>query len=95
MSDSLLKSLSDDGVLTLTLNRPQARNAIDAELRAALQAAFAEAGGEARVRALVLTGAGGHFCAGGDIASMAGKTPASVWPGCATARSPSPPVPSR
>ena len=75
MSDSLLKSLSDDGVLTLTLNRPQARNAIDAELRAALQAAFAEAGGEARVRALVLTGAGGHFCAGGDIASMAGMTP--------------------
>jgi isohexenylglutaconyl-CoA hydratase len=58
-------------VLHLTLNRPEARNALSlamvAELRAAL--AEAEAGGE--VRAVVLRGAGGHFCAGGDLKDMA------------------------
>jgi 2-(1,2-epoxy-1,2-dihydrophenyl)acetyl-CoA isomerase len=59
------------GVLTLTLNRPEARNAIDAGLRAALRAAFVEASGDAEVRVIILTGAGGHFCAGGDLGSMA------------------------
>jgi isohexenylglutaconyl-CoA hydratase len=55
------------GVLHLTLNRPAARNAMSPrmvdELGEAL--AYAEAGGE--VRAVVLRGAGGHFCAGGDL----------------------------
>jgi enoyl-CoA hydratase/carnithine racemase len=71
----LLKELSGEGVLTLTLNRPKARNAIDAELRAALQEAFEEASEDAGVRALVLTGAEGHFCAGGDLSSMRELSP--------------------
>ncbi|HSG96170.1 MAG TPA: enoyl-CoA hydratase/isomerase family protein [Afifellaceae bacterium] len=71
MTGPLLSDLEAGGVLMLTLNRPTARNAIDAGLRAALRAAFLQASGDAAVRAVVLAGAGGHFCAGGDIASMA------------------------
>jgi isohexenylglutaconyl-CoA hydratase len=59
------------GVLHITLNRPDSRNAMSLamveELRAVLAAVRADAG----VRALVLRGAGGHFCAGGDIKDMA------------------------
>ncbi len=60
----------DDGVATLTLNRPQAKNALSPtmtdELTVALRALQADAG----VRAVVLTGAGGDFCAGGDVKGM-------------------------
>jgi enoyl-CoA hydratase/carnithine racemase len=55
------------GVRTLTLNRPQRKNAIDAALWDALRTALAAAGGDRAVRALVLTGAGGAFCSGADI----------------------------
>jgi len=65
----LLTSLRD-GVLTLTLNRPGRRNALDGELREALTGALDEAARSADVRALVLTGAGGAFCAGGDLGSF-------------------------
>ena len=56
----------------LTLNRPAARNALDLELRQALAAAIPELRDDPSVRAVVLTGAGGHFCAGGDIRAMGG-----------------------
>jgi 2-(1,2-epoxy-1,2-dihydrophenyl)acetyl-CoA isomerase len=55
---------------TLTLNRPEARNALDAALRQELAAALDELERDPAVRVLVLTGAGGHFCAGGDVKSM-------------------------
>lgn len=54
----------------LTLNRPDQRNALDLDLRAALAAAVADVRDDPAVRAVVLTGAGGHFCAGGDIKAM-------------------------
>jgi len=57
-----------EGVLTLTLNRPERRNAIDPDLRDALAAAFDAAATDGAVRGIVLTGAGGAFCAGGDLA---------------------------
>ena len=61
----------DGAVLHITLNRPESRNAMSLrmvmELRLALEAA--ETGGS--VRAVVLRGAGGHFCAGGDLKDMA------------------------
>jgi enoyl-CoA hydratase/carnithine racemase len=66
--DGRLLSERADGVLTLTLNRPDRRNAIDPPLRDALADAIAAAGDDAEVRGLVLTGAGGAFCAGGDVA---------------------------
>lgn len=66
----LLASL-DDGVLTLTLNRPQARNAMSRAMNTALQTQLADAELNPAVRCIVLTGAGGAFCAGGDVKGMA------------------------
>lgn len=60
------------GVLHVTLNRPQARNAMSLEMVEELMAVFDLVDREADLRALVLRGAGGHFCAGGDIKDMAG-----------------------
>ncbi len=66
--DAVLLATERQGVLTLTLNRPGKRNAIDPELRDALAQALDRAGTDAAVRGVVLTGAGGAFCAGGDLA---------------------------
>ena len=55
---------------TITLNRPEARNAIDMTMRQELATALDEVEGDAAARVLILTGAGGHFCAGGDVKSM-------------------------
>lgn len=63
---ALLTSL-DAGVLTLTLNRPEHRNAIDPALRDALAEALDRAATHKAVEGVVLTGAGGAFCAGGDL----------------------------
>ena len=56
-----------EGVAVLTLNRPERRNAIDPALRDALAAALDAAATDPAVRGIVLTGAGGAFCAGGDL----------------------------
>ena len=61
------RELADDGVLKLTLARPERRNAIDAELAAALREAFEAAAGDSAVRAVILTGEGKAFSAGGDL----------------------------
>jgi isohexenylglutaconyl-CoA hydratase len=58
-------------VLHLTLNRPEARNAMSLAMVEALLAALAEAEAAGDVRLIVLRGAGGHFCAGGDLKDMA------------------------
>ncbi|MES2818388.1 MAG: enoyl-CoA hydratase-related protein [Pseudomonadota bacterium] len=75
--ETLLLSL-EDGVLHITLNRPESRNAMSlamvGELRATLVAVRQDPG----VRALVLRGAGGHFCAGGDIKDLAGARAAGA-----------------
>ena len=60
----------DGGVLTLTLNRPEARNALTPEMLDALVAGFDEAERDETVRALVLRAAGPSFCAGGDFAGF-------------------------
>jgi 2-(1,2-epoxy-1,2-dihydrophenyl)acetyl-CoA isomerase len=57
-------------IATITLNRPDARNAIDLTMRRELVAALDEVEADEAGRVLVLTGAGGHFCAGGDVKSM-------------------------
>jgi len=56
-----------DGVATLTMNRPARKNALDAELRAELAQRVHEIERDRSVRAVVLTGSGGAFCAGGDL----------------------------
>src|SRR6218665_3465800 len=54
----------------LTMHRPEARNALDLAMRQAFGAAIAGIRDDAGIRAVVLTGAGGHFCAGGDVKAM-------------------------
>jgi methylglutaconyl-CoA hydratase len=66
----LQTSLSSRGVLTLTLNRPEKHNALDAPLIAALADALHAAQRDAQVRVVVLTGVGESFCAGADIGAM-------------------------
>ena len=66
----LLESLVD-GVLTLTMNRPEARNALNLDMGERLLVALRRAANDREVRAVVLTGAGGAFCAGGDVKAMA------------------------
>ena len=61
----------DGGVLHITLNRPDSRNAMSLQMVAELRAVLAAIRDDLTVRALVLSGAGGHFCAGGDIKDMA------------------------
>ena len=69
-TDHLLATL-EDGVGTLTLNRPDARNAMSGEMNQALQAMLAQFETDTEVRCVVLTGAGKGFCAGGDVKGMA------------------------
>ncbi|MBH0779758.1 enoyl-CoA hydratase-related protein [Nocardia bovistercoris] len=70
LSEPLLRSL-DSGVLTLTLHRPAARNALSLEMLDALAAALDEAAEDDSVRVVLLTGAGRGFCAGGDVETLA------------------------
>jgi 2-(1,2-epoxy-1,2-dihydrophenyl)acetyl-CoA isomerase len=57
----------DGGVLTLTLNRPDALNALTSDLRRRLREALSEARKDDAIRAVVVTGAGRAFCAGADL----------------------------
>jgi 2-(1,2-epoxy-1,2-dihydrophenyl)acetyl-CoA isomerase len=65
-----LLSVLDRGVLTLTLNRPDARNAMSEAMMAALAAQLAWAELDPSVKCVVLTGSGKGFCAGGDVKAM-------------------------
>ncbi len=69
---TVLQLTRSGSTAVLTLNRPQARNALDLALRAALAEAIPALRDDDSVRAVVLTGAGGCFCAGGDIRAMGG-----------------------
>lgn len=68
---------SRDGITTVTLNRPQVRNAFDGALVAELCAAFLKFGGDTSVRAVVLAGTGPVFCAGMDLGWLAKSESAS------------------
>ena len=57
-------------VATITMNRPEARNALDMAMRREMLEALDEIEADERARVLILTGAGEHFCAGGDVKSM-------------------------
>jgi 2-(1,2-epoxy-1,2-dihydrophenyl)acetyl-CoA isomerase len=68
----------DGGVLTITLNRPDAYNAFTRELHAELHAALTGEAARDDVRAVVLTGAGKAFCAGQDIGELGGGLAGSI-----------------
>lgn len=63
----------EDGVAHLRLNRPEASNGLDIPTLEALNAALLLCHGERRVRALLLSGAGANFCAGGDVRTFLTK----------------------
>ncbi len=68
----------DGPVAIITINRPQARNAVDPETAAALYDAFCDAERDESVLASVLTGAEGAFCAGADSRRL--QTGATILP---------------
>jgi len=76
-SGPVLLSLDDDGesagVGHLRLNRPEALNGMSVEFLRALYDAIMTAYGQSDLRALVITGEGKHFCAGGDVKTFASK----------------------
>ncbi len=75
MSDIVLQDL-DNGLLTITTNRPDRRNALNPEMTQGLVAAARRAQEDHDVRAVLIKGAGGTFCVGGDVKSMAaGRAP--------------------
>jgi enoyl-CoA hydratase/carnithine racemase len=67
------------GVVTLTLNRPERRNAVSVPLWRELARVLAEVAAREEDRVVVLTGAGGHFCAGGDLSGAADGEGAGRW----------------
>jgi enoyl-CoA hydratase/carnithine racemase len=80
-SDTVLHDLDADGVLTLTLNRPDRNNAWSVEMERALHQLLFQASASADVRTIVLTGAGRSFCPGFDSQSLeqsaGGSSPSS------------------
>ena len=65
-------------LLVVTLNRPGVRNAVDGPTADALAAAFRDFDADPALSVAILTGAGGHFCAGADLKAVAGGEPAAA-----------------
>src|SRR4051812_18682574 len=61
----------DSGLLTITMNRPERRNALNSDMTKGLVEAAHRAADDPEVRAVLLKGAGGTFCVGGDVKAMA------------------------
>lgn len=77
MSKKVLSQIDADGNAAVVLNRPEVHNAFDPEMVGALTAAFKKLEADAKVRAIVLTGAGANFSAGADIEHMKASAQAS------------------
>lgn len=75
-TEHLLAEL-DDGVGVITLNRPERRNALSDEMLQSLGRVLAEFDAASDVRSVVVTGAGGAFCSGGDVKGMAERNAGS------------------
>src|SRR5215207_5628365 len=71
-----LKAEIDDGVAVVTMNRPERRNALSGPMIQAMGRVLAQVEVDDEVACIVLTGAGGAFCAGGDVKGMAAGTDA-------------------
>lgn len=71
MAEDLIKIAEDEGIVTITLNRPERLNALAGYMRRDLAEALEEAGSDPHIRVVVLNGEGRAFCAGGDVHYMA------------------------
>jgi len=65
---------TDGSICTITMNRPERRNALSGQLVNELIVALETAGADPAIRVIVLTGAGGAFCSGGDLSQMSGRS---------------------
>jgi enoyl-CoA hydratase len=68
-------------VLVVTMNRPEARNALSAEMMQVMREAWDRVDGDDDIRVCVLTGAGGAFCAGADLKAMTQSHPGESFEG--------------
>ena len=68
----------EDEIAVVTLNRPEARNALDITMREELADAVMKIREDASLKAMVLTGAGGYFCGGGDLKALTQSKPNAV-----------------
>lgn len=76
MSNDMVLQKLEGGLLTITMNRPERKNALNPEMVAGLVEAARRAADDPDVRAVLFKGAGGSFCVGGDVKSMAaGRAP--------------------
>ena len=73
-----LLASKENGVGIITMNRPEARNAMSGEMNAAMQEMLAQFEADTEIRCVVLTGAGKGFCAGGDVKGMAASGDGTV-----------------
>ncbi len=74
-NEALLLRQDQDGVAWMTLNRPDARNALSVPLMTALEAALADVEADPAIRVVVIAGAGPAFCAGHDLREIRGLPP--------------------
>jgi 2-(1,2-epoxy-1,2-dihydrophenyl)acetyl-CoA isomerase len=72
---SAVRAEADGGVLVVTIDRPEARNAVNLAVAEGIAAALERLDGDDALRVGILTGAGGAFCAGGDVKAMAEGEP--------------------
>jgi enoyl-CoA hydratase len=85
MSEPVLRVEKKDGVATVTLNRPRARNALSRELRGTLARSFLELADDGETGVVILTGAAPAFCAGLDLKELGGETEGPAGVGAALA----------
>ncbi len=76
MADCLVEL--DDHVLVVTMNRPEARNALSGEMMSIMREAWDRVDDDPEIRCCVLTGAGGAFCAGADLKAMTANHPSAA-----------------
>ena len=85
--ERILIEIDDAGVNMVSLNRPEARNALDAAMVAELKEALALADADERIRVVLLTGEGPDFCAGADLREVQASVEAGVIESLADAES--------
>jgi enoyl-CoA hydratase len=76
---TITAELDDDGILVVTLNRPERRNAIDAVMHHELRELYARIADDAELEVVVITGAGKGFCAGADFKQMQDNNDAAAY----------------
>ncbi|HVM67171.1 MAG TPA: enoyl-CoA hydratase-related protein [Acidimicrobiales bacterium] len=76
---TITAELDDDGILLVTLNRPERRNAIDAVMHHELRELYARIADDAELEVVVITGAGKGFCAGADFKQMQDNNDAAAY----------------